>query len=221
MQRAPVFIFESAREARAFRGWVREHMDALRREADATTRSGKLQEIEIYLASKFAYLRFDFTTGDAAGQNMVGRATFAACCWILQNNPTIRRFYLESNLATDKKASQVNVMRTRGKRVTAECLVRREVLREVTRVEPESLAESGQVVDVEAEDRLALFHVRAFWRHHRDLEVPDILRVGAHRRRLEAAHRPPGAQEGVQDLASMRWFLRYFLEVRRFHCAHR
>ena len=29
-------------------------------------------------------------------------------------------FYLESNFATDKKASQVNIMRTRGKRVTAE-----------------------------------------------------------------------------------------------------
>jgi hydroxymethylglutaryl-CoA reductase (NADPH) len=150
MQRAPVFIFESAREARAFRGWVREHMDELRREADATTRSGKLQEIEIYLASKFAYLRFDFTTGDAAGQNMVGRATFAACCWILQNNPTIRRFYLESNLATDKKASQVNVMRTRGKRVTAECLVPRDVLREVTRVEPESLVYHWGVANVGA-----------------------------------------------------------------------
>ncbi len=150
MQRAPVFIFDSAREARAFRGWVQEHTDEIRREAEATTRTGKLQEIEIYLASRFAYLRFDFTTGDAAGQNMVGKATFAGCCWILQNNPTVRRFYLESNLATDKKASQVNVMRTRGKRVTAECVVRRDVLREVARVEPESLVYHWGVANVGA-----------------------------------------------------------------------
>jgi hydroxymethylglutaryl-CoA reductase (NADPH) len=34
--------------------------------------------------------------------------------------PGIRHFYLESNLATDKKASQVNIMHTRGKRVVAE-----------------------------------------------------------------------------------------------------
>ena len=46
---------------------------------------------------------------------MVGRATFAACSWILENHPKIRRFYLESNFATDKKSSQINVMRTRGK----------------------------------------------------------------------------------------------------------
>lgn len=139
MQRAPVFIFDDARAARDFRDWVNAHMDDLRRESEATTHSGKLVHIEIYLASKFAYLRFNFTTGDAAGQNMVGRATYAACSWILDNNTTIRRFYLESNLATDKKASHVNVMHTRGKRVTAECVIKREVLMEVMRVEPESL----------------------------------------------------------------------------------
>jgi hydroxymethylglutaryl-CoA reductase (NADPH) len=139
MQRAPVFVFETAREARAFRDWIDTRMDDIRREAEATTRVGKLQYIETYLASKFAFLRFNYFTGDAAGQNMVGRATFAACSWILENNKTIRRFYLESNLATDKKASQVNLMRTRGKRVTAECVIKRDILLDVMRVEPESL----------------------------------------------------------------------------------
>jgi hydroxymethylglutaryl-CoA reductase (NADPH) len=150
MQRAPVFVFDSAREARAFRDWVDAHMDDIRREAEATTRVGKLQYIDTYLASKFAYLRFNYSTGDAAGQNMVGRATFAACSWILEHNDTIRRFYLESNLATDKKASQVNLMRTRGKRVTAECVIKREVLLDVLRVEPESLQYHWGVANVGA-----------------------------------------------------------------------
>jgi hydroxymethylglutaryl-CoA reductase (NADPH) len=150
MQRAPVFVFDSARGARAFRDWVDSHMADIRREAEATTRVGKLQYIETYLASKFAYLRFNYSTGDAAGQNMVGRATFAACSWILENNHTIRRFYLESNLATDKKASQVNLMRTRGKRVTAECVIKRDVLLDVMRVEPESLHYHWGVANVGA-----------------------------------------------------------------------
>ncbi len=150
MQRAPVFIFDSAREARAFRDWVEAHLAEIRREAEATTRIGKLEQIEIYLANKFAYLRFNFTTGDAAGQNMVGRATFAACSWILEQNATVRRFYLESNLATDKKASQVNLMRTRGKRVTAECVVKRDVALEILRVDPESLTYHWGVANVGA-----------------------------------------------------------------------
>lgn len=153
MQRAPVFVFDSAREARLFGGWIEDNMDAIRQEAEATSSVAKLLYIETYLASKFAYLRFNFSTGDAAGQNMVGRATFAACSWILEQavpQEVVRRFYLESNLATDKKASQVNIMRTRGKRVTAEATVPREILLQHMRVEPESLAYHAQVANVGA-----------------------------------------------------------------------
>ncbi|MEM1043627.1 MAG: hydroxymethylglutaryl-CoA reductase [Bacteroidota bacterium] len=139
MQRAPVFIFESAREARDFKQWLADNTDPIRDAAESTTSVGKLLYIDTYLSNKFAFCRFNFSTGDAAGQNMVGRATFAACSWILDNNDTIRRFYLESNFATDKKASQVNIMRTRGKRVTAECTVKAEVLRQHMRVEPAGL----------------------------------------------------------------------------------
>ncbi len=139
MQRAPVFVFDSAREARDFRAWVNDHMKEIRSAAEATSSVAKLLEIDFFLANKFAYLRFNFATGDAAGQNMVGRATFAACSWMLDNIDNVRRFFLESNLATDKKHSQINLMRTRGKRVTAECVIPREVLVQHMRVEPKTL----------------------------------------------------------------------------------
>jgi len=139
MQRAPVFVFDDARGARNFVKWVQETIDKIREEAEATSSVAKLAYIDPYLAGKFAFLRFNFTTGDAAGQNMVGRATFAASSWILDNYDGIRHFYLESNLATDKKASQVNVMHTRGKRVVAEATVKREVLIQHMRVKPEQL----------------------------------------------------------------------------------
>ena len=150
MQRAPVFVFESAREARDFKEWVIENIEHIREAAEATSSVAKLQYIDSYLSNKFAYLRFNYSTGDAAGQNMVGRATFAACSWILDHNRTIRRFYLESNLATDKKHSQINIMRTRGKRVTAEAVVKRDVLIQHMRTEPESLHYHGMVANVGA-----------------------------------------------------------------------
>jgi hydroxymethylglutaryl-CoA reductase (NADPH) len=139
MQRAPVFVFSNAAEARDFVKWVVANFAKIAEEAEATSSVAKLQYIDPYLASKFAYLRFNYTTGDAAGQNMVGRATFAACSWIMDNYAGVQHFYLESNLATDKKASQVNIMHTRGKRVVAECTLKREVLIEHMRAEPEAL----------------------------------------------------------------------------------
>lgn len=148
MQRAPVFVFADSRRAREFVKWVNENMDSIREEAETTSRVAKLIYVDPYLANKFAYLRFNFTTGDAAGQNMVGRATFAACSWIIDNFPEIEHFYLESNFATDKKSSQINIMRTRGKRVTAEAVIKRDVLIQHMRVEPESLAYHYQVANV-------------------------------------------------------------------------
>lgn len=150
MQRAPVFVMEDARAARDFVKWVRQNEDKIREEAESTTSVGKLSYIDDYLASKFAYLRFNYETGDAAGQNMVGRATFAACSWILDHykEKPIKHFYLESNLATDKKASQVNVMHTRGKRVTAEVVLKRDILNQYMRVDTTTLAYHHGVANV-------------------------------------------------------------------------
>ncbi|MHB8873875.1 MAG: hydroxymethylglutaryl-CoA reductase [Myxococcaceae bacterium] len=139
MQRAPAFVFDSAREARDFCSWVDEHTGEIRAVAEATSSVAKLLYIDQYTSNRFAFLRFNFTTGDAAGQNMVGRATFAACQWILARTEKVRRFYLEANLATDKKHSHVNILHTRGKRVTAEATISRELLLAELRVTPEQL----------------------------------------------------------------------------------
>lgn len=139
MQRAPAFVFDSAREARDFCRWIDQNVDGIRDAAEATSSVAKLTRIDRYLSNKFAFLRFNYTTGDAAGQNMVGRATFAACQWILDRAVGVRGFYLEANLATDKKHSHLNVMHTRGKRVTAEATVPRALLERHLRVTPEQL----------------------------------------------------------------------------------
>jgi hydroxymethylglutaryl-CoA reductase (NADPH) len=123
MQRAPCFLFQSAREAHHFSRWLDEHFEEIKATAESTTRSGKLLDIEKYPASRMLYTRFNYSTGDAAGQNLTGKATQAACRWIVQQYPDIEHYFLESNFATDKKSSQVNMLRTRGKRVVAEAVL--------------------------------------------------------------------------------------------------
>ena len=150
MQRAPVFVFQDARACRDFVNWVQANLGEIREQAEATSSVAKLLYIDPYVANKFVYLRFNYSTGDAAGQNMVGRATFAASSWILDHYEGITNFYLESNFATDKKASHVNIMRTRGKRVTAEAILTRDVMIHHLRAEPEQLAYHYGVANVGA-----------------------------------------------------------------------
>ncbi len=150
MQRAPVFEFPSAREARGFRDWIHAHLGEIRTVAERTDRFVRLLDIEVYLSNRFAYLRCDYDTGDAAGQNMVGLATAAACDWIATQVAAIRSLFLESNFATDKKGSHVNVMHTRGKRVTAEAVIPRAHLAEHLRATPEVMQHHAQVANIGA-----------------------------------------------------------------------
>ncbi|MEA2431671.1 MAG: hydroxymethylglutaryl-CoA reductase [Thermoleophilaceae bacterium] len=145
MQRAPAFVFESARQARDFAEWLDENFDEIKAAAETTTRSGKLRDIEKYSASRILYTRFNYTTGDAAGQNLSGKATAAACAWITSNYPGIQHFFLESNFATDKKSSQVNMLRTRGKRVVAEATVPNELIEKHMRTTSEVMFRARQV----------------------------------------------------------------------------
>ncbi len=139
MQRAPVFVFDNALVARDFGDWVRANRAGIAAAAEATTSVGRLVEIEQYAVGPLLYLRFDYTTGDAAGQNMVGKATLAACEWIVANNASVQRYMLSGGIDTDKKHSAINAMNTRGKRVVAEATIPADLLRDMMRVDPATL----------------------------------------------------------------------------------
>ena len=140
MQRSPVFAFDNARGAAAFGHWISTNFESIKAAAETTTNTGKLRNIEQYHASRMLYLRFNFTTGDASGQNMTGKATLAACQWIIKNyDQKITRYFLSGNMDTDKKHSQINTLHTRGKRVIAEITLPRELLERRMRTTPELL----------------------------------------------------------------------------------
>jgi hydroxymethylglutaryl-CoA reductase (NADPH) len=124
MQRAPLFVFDNARYARDFGKWITANFETIKAKASETTKSGKLTDIEQYGVGKMRFLRFNYTTGDAAGQNMVTKATYHACQWILAQKPEgMEHFAMAGNMDTDKKHSLINSLQTRGKRVVAEITI--------------------------------------------------------------------------------------------------
>jgi hydroxymethylglutaryl-CoA reductase (NADPH) len=139
MQRAPVFVFDNARDARNFSNWVTQHFTEIKEVTDKTTSIGRLRNIEHYAAGKLLFLRFNFTTGDAAGQNMVGNATFAACEWLKTKHTTIRHYTLSGNMDTDKKSSFLNSLHARGKRVIAEAAIPGDLITDIAKFPPGEL----------------------------------------------------------------------------------
>jgi hydroxymethylglutaryl-CoA reductase (NADPH) len=145
MQRSPAFILEDARRARDFGEWITAHFDEIKAVAESTTRSGKLINIGQYAIGPLRNLRFNYTTGDAAGQNMTGKATFAACEWIKKNFPGGANYILSGNMDTDKKHSRANMLLTRGKRVVAECTIKGDLLKSLMGITSKELFWHRQV----------------------------------------------------------------------------
>jgi len=150
MQRAPAFIFDDAREARDFGVWIEENFEHIKAAAESTTSVGKLDHIQQWSVSKIKYLRFNYTTGDAAGQNMVGKATLVACEWIKANYPIPCMYILSGNMDTDKKHSQLNMLHSRGKRVIAEIVLKKEVLAKVMNADSTILAGATSLANLGA-----------------------------------------------------------------------
>ncbi len=145
MQRAPVFHFEDAQQARNFGVWLESQLDHLKQAAESTTSVGKLSHVEQYSVGPMKYLRFNYTTGDAAGQNLCGKATLAACQWIVAHYRHPTRFTLSGAIDTDKKHSQINTLHSRGARVVAEAVVPNDVLKKQMRVDATAVYRARQV----------------------------------------------------------------------------
>jgi hydroxymethylglutaryl-CoA reductase (NADPH) len=122
--RAPGFAFTSLYESSEFARWVAEQFPVLREIAQATTRYGKLVRLQTTIDGNHVYVRFEYTTGDASGQNMSTIATDAACRHIIEQTPIKpQHWFIEANLSSDKKASMQTLMAVRGKRVSADIVI--------------------------------------------------------------------------------------------------
>jgi hydroxymethylglutaryl-CoA reductase (NADPH) len=88
------------------------------------------------------YLIFEFTTGDASGQNMVTIATQAICEYILAHAPVKARWsVVEANLSGDKKATTQSFMGVRGKKVSAEVRLPGDLVTRSLHVAPAALVD--------------------------------------------------------------------------------
>ncbi|MBE2900802.1 hydroxymethylglutaryl-CoA reductase (NADPH) [Methanothermobacter thermautotrophicus] len=141
MTRAPVIRTGSVVEALRLREWIYENMDALREEAESTTRHGKLVKIDpVIVAGSYVYPRFVYTTGDSMGMNMVTIATERAL-ELLTRETGAHVIALSGNLCTDKKPAAVNLIEGRGKSITAEIMVPGDMVESVLKTTPGAVVE--------------------------------------------------------------------------------
>jgi hydroxymethylglutaryl-CoA reductase (NADPH) len=140
MTRAPVFRVADVAEAEALVAWVRDSEDALRAAAESTTSHGELLDVTPYVVGNNVFLRFRYDTKDAMGMNMATIATREACD-VVEAETDAALVALSGNLCSDKKPAAINAVEGRGRSVTADVEVPREVVEERLHTTPEAIAE--------------------------------------------------------------------------------
>ena len=138
VQRSPIFRFKDLIGVGHFLGWVVHQYDKFQEITSNSSNYAKLINVKTNIEGNQVNLIFEFTPGDAAGQNMVTFCTNEICSYILENAPVKpTQWYLESNLSGDKKANYQSFQSVRGKKVVAEVEIPREIVEGVLKSTPE------------------------------------------------------------------------------------
>ncbi len=147
--RSPAFVFSGLFDAGRFVEWVVCHIDTLIAAAESTTRYGKLTSLEPIIDNDVVFLICRYTTGDAAGQNMVTIATNALCQAILADCPVkIRAWYIEGNFSGDKKASFLGLITGRGRKISASVTLPAAVVEKHLGTSVQAMLDYGRVADL-------------------------------------------------------------------------
>lgn len=147
--RTPGFAFYDLAQAGQFVAWAMTQYDHFKQLAEATTSHGKLTDISMNIEANHVYITFEFSTGDASGQNMVTIATNAVFDYIMANTPVEPEYaFLDGNLSGDKKANSQTLRSVRGKKVTAEVHIPAELIEKYLHTSVEKMAQFGQMTSV-------------------------------------------------------------------------
>jgi len=142
VQRSPLFKFPSLAELGEFIVWLLPKMDVFKEITEQSSRFAKLNDMKTNIEGNHLILTFEFHTGDASGQNMVTICTDKICKYIIANTPVQPEFwFIEGNYSGDKKATAQSFTTVRGKKVTSEIVLPREIVEKVLKSTPEAMAE--------------------------------------------------------------------------------
>jgi len=140
MARAPVLKARNIRHAKEALAFINRSNAKLKEITESTSRFLTLDAVQTWVVGRNLFLRFVYKTGDAMGMNMATIATDAAVKF-LEAELELKHIALSGNMCVDKKSSALNLIMGRGKTVSAEVVLTREVIKEVLKTSPEVMAD--------------------------------------------------------------------------------
>jgi len=137
---SPVFLLADVAAAHNFAAQLNQRFSIIKREAESTTRHGKLLRLECHPVGREVIVNFCYFTADAHGMNMIVKATEQACRWIMLNSAATD-FCLFSGHSSEKRGSGALFAGGKGKKVVAGARIPSSLLRQYLHITPAQLVD--------------------------------------------------------------------------------
>jgi hydroxymethylglutaryl-CoA reductase (NADPH) len=139
MSRSVLVEADSALDVAAVYHDIEHHLEVMQTVVAKQSRFAKLLSVHKQMVGTLLYLRFELSTGDAAGHNMTTLASEHLLAWLLAHYPALRYVSVSGNYCSDKKVSAVNGVLGRGKNVVAEVTLSRALCKRFLKTTPEKI----------------------------------------------------------------------------------
>jgi hydroxymethylglutaryl-CoA reductase (NADPH) len=138
--RGPVFETSGIKESLIFKNWLNKNFNLLKSKAEKTSSHLRLKKLGSRIIGRYVYVRFYFDTQEAMGMNMATIATDLMTQFI-EEKTKIKCLSISGNFCIDKKPAWLNFISGRGKKVWAEIILKKEVVKQVLKTTPEKFFE--------------------------------------------------------------------------------
>lgn len=138
--RGPVFKVNGIKDGMQTKAWIEGHFADLDKTTKQTSRHLRLKKTGCRLVGRNLFVRFYYDSEDAMGMNMATIATQQAVNLIEQKTKT-KCISVAGNFDIDKKPGWLNFISGRGKRVWAECVIQKAIVKSVLKTTPLKIAE--------------------------------------------------------------------------------
>ena len=141
MSRSVLLEAADAQGAVNARNWLDANRHILSDAVSASSRFARLIDMHYQILGNLLFIRFELTTGDASGHNMVTHASDHLLEVILQHRPELAYGSMSGNYCSDKKPTAVNGILGRGKNIVTEITIPRNVVTRFLHTTPEQIVE--------------------------------------------------------------------------------
>ncbi len=138
--RGPVFKTKNLSEAMIAKTWIEKNFTELAKSAGSTSSHLKLLKTDCQIVGRNLFCRFNFDTEDAMGMNMATFAT-AEACKLITKKTKASLISIAGNFDIDKKPAWLNFISGRGKKVWAEVVLDKNLVKKILKTTPQKIAE--------------------------------------------------------------------------------